>query len=66
MTSPANEDKGLELPVAKDEDPEGMKLLSSPDGLERAAKLLQPLTYLTKKKADVWIVVYDVAVRRSE
>jgi peptide alpha-N-acetyltransferase len=41
----ANEDKGLE-PPAKDDDPEGIKLLSSPEGLENAAKLLRPITNL--------------------
>lgn len=40
-----NEDKGL-VPPSKDDDPEGTKLLSSPDGLEIAAKLLRPLTNL--------------------
>ena len=40
-----NEDKGL-APPAKDDDPEGTKLLSSSDGLETAAKLLRPLTNL--------------------
>jgi len=40
-----NEDKGL-VPPSKDDDPEGTKLLSSPDGLETAAKLLRPLTNL--------------------
>jgi len=41
----SNEDKGL-APPAKDDDPEGTKLLSSPDRLETAAKLLRPLTNL--------------------
>jgi len=40
-----NEDKGL-APPAKDDDPEGTKLLSSSNGLETAAKLLRPLTNL--------------------
>lgn len=66
MTGPVNEDKGLDVPASKDDDPDGTKLLSSPDGLERAAKLLRPLTNLAKGDIEVWIAVYDVAVRRSK
>ncbi|KAE9391110.1 N-terminal acetyltransferase A, auxiliary subunit [Gymnopus androsaceus JB14] len=62
-----NEDKGLEVPF-KDEDPDGMKLLSSPDPLERAHKFLQPLTTLPQpqKNIEVWLAVYDVAIRRGK
>lgn len=66
VTGTVTEDKGLDVPPPKDEDPDGTKLLSSPDGLERAAKLLNPLTKLSKDNVDVWIAVYDVAVRRSK
>lgn len=68
-----NEDKGLEPPV-KDDDPEGTKLLGSPDGLETAAKLLRPLTNLLtsakvniggKERMEIWLLSYDVAIRRS-
>lgn len=52
--------------MVKDDDPDGSKALSSPDGLERAAKLLNPLTTLAKKNPEIWIAIYDVAVRRSE
>ncbi|KAL0069684.1 hypothetical protein AAF712_003342 [Marasmius tenuissimus] len=76
-TSNANEDKGLEPPTPKDEDPEGLKLLACEDPLERAAKLLQPLVELNlgfvngkekerEKAIEVWCVVYDVAVRRGK
>ncbi|EIN08866.1 N-terminal acetyltransferase A auxiliary subunit [Punctularia strigosozonata HHB-11173 SS5] len=61
-----NEDKGLEPPLPKDEDPDGSKLLASPDALERAAKFLHPLVVSDTKNVDVWITVYDVAVRRRK
>ena len=61
-----NEDKGLEIAPAKDEDPEGLKLVSVPDPLERAAKLLNPLANLTTNNIDVWATIYDVAMRRSK
>jgi N-alpha-acetyltransferase 15/16, NatA auxiliary subunit len=63
---PAIEDKGLEAPTPKDDDPDGLKILSATDGMERATKLLQPLTNLVTKNIDVWIAAYDVAVRRSK
>lgn len=50
---------------SKDDDPDGSKLLQAQDGLEKAAKFLNPLTTLSAKDIDVWIVVYDVAIRRS-
>jgi peptide alpha-N-acetyltransferase len=65
-TGPINEDKGLEAPPAKDDDPDGIKLLSAPDGLDRAAKILQPLMNLAQNNVDTWITIYDVAIRRSE
>lgn len=61
----ANEDKGLEVPPSKDDDPDGHKLLGSPDPLEKAAKLLTPLSTLAADNIDVWIAIYDVAIRRS-
>lgn len=44
-----------------------MKLLTCPDPLERAVKFLQPLTTLpeSQKNIEVWIAVYDVAIRRG-
>jgi len=62
----ANEDKGLEAPPPKDDDPDGTKLLGSSDGLETAAKLLQPLVNLELPSVWLWVTVYDVAVRRSK
>jgi len=62
----ANEDKGLEAPAPKDDDPDGTKLLASPDGLEMAAKVLQPLVNLELPSVRLWATVYDVAIRRSK
>ncbi|KAJ3878416.1 NMDA receptor-regulated protein 1-domain-containing protein [Lentinula edodes] len=64
-TTSTNEDKGLDVPY-KDDDPDGMKLLSSPEPLTLAAKLLQPLTTLAPNNIDVWISIYDVAIRRGK
>lgn len=60
-----NEDKGLDLTPQKDDDPDGIKLLTSPEPLERAWKLLSPLLRLPANNISVWISVYDVAVRRG-
>jgi NMDA receptor-regulated protein 1 len=60
-----NEDKGLDLTPQKDDDPDGIKLLTSPEPLERAWKLLSPLLRLPTSSINVWISVYDVAVRRG-
>ena len=60
-----NEDKGLDLTPQKDDDPDGIKLLTSPEPLERAWKLLSPLLRLPTNNINVWISVYDVAVRRG-
>jgi len=60
-----NEDKGLDLTPQKDDDPDGIKLLTSPEPLERAWKLLFPLLRLPTNNINVWILVYDVAVRRG-
>jgi hypothetical protein len=59
------EDKGLDLTPQKDDDPDGIKLLTSPEPLERAWKLLSPLLRLPTNNINVWISVYDVAVRRG-
>jgi hypothetical protein len=61
----SNEDKGLDLTPMKDEDPDGIKLLTSPEPLERAWKLLLPLLRLSISNIDLWISIYDVAVRRG-
>jgi len=61
-----NEDKGLDLTPQKDDDPDGIKLLTSPEPLERAWKLLSPLLRLSIRNIEVWISVYDVAIRRGK
>lgn len=65
-TTSANEDKGLEAPAPKDDDPDGTKLLASLEGLEVAAKLLRPLVNLELPSVQLWVTVYDVAIRRSK
>ncbi|KAJ7096723.1 NMDA receptor-regulated protein 1-domain-containing protein [Mycena belliarum] len=60
-----NDDKGLE-PTPKDDDPDGSKLLQCTDPLERASKLLKPLATLADTNIEVWIAMYDVAVRRKK
>ncbi|KAF7761513.1 hypothetical protein Agabi119p4_9505 [Agaricus bisporus var. burnettii] len=69
-----NEDKGLEAPP-KDDDPEGIKLIASSDGLETAARMLRPLTNLLttanvdlgqKERMEIWLLSYDVAIRRRK
>ncbi|CDO77958.1 hypothetical protein BN946_scf184971.g8 [Trametes cinnabarina] len=61
-----NEDKGLDAGPARDDDPDGTKLLQSPDPLERAAKLLKPLSALVTNNHEAWLAIYDVAVRRRK
>ena len=55
-----------ELSPTKDDDPDGTKLISVADPLERAATFLRPLATLASDNIKVWIAIYDVAVRRSE
>ncbi|KAG7446845.1 N-terminal acetyltransferase A, auxiliary subunit [Guyanagaster necrorhizus] len=62
----SNEDKGLEPTAPKDDDVDGIKLLGCSDPLERAAKFLHPLTTLAPQNIEVWIAVYDVAIRRKK
>jgi hypothetical protein len=66
MAASVSDDKGLDVGPAKDDDLDGSKLLASTDGLEKAAKLLNPLTTLAPKNTEAWIAIYDVAIRRSE
>ena len=66
LAQPTPNDKDLDPPPPKDEDPDGLKLLGSSDVLERASKLLHPLSTLVPNNIDVWIAVYDVAIRRSK
>ncbi|KAI0747030.1 NMDA receptor-regulated protein 1a [Daedaleopsis nitida] len=63
---PTNEDKGLDVSPPKDEDPDGTKALQAPDPLERAAKILKPLTTFADNNAEAWLAIYDVAIRRTK
>ncbi|EPQ53593.1 N-terminal acetyltransferase A, auxiliary subunit [Gloeophyllum trabeum ATCC 11539] len=65
-SSQSNEDKGLEPAPPQDEDPHGTKLVEAADRLDKAAAWLKPLQTLAKDNIDVWIAVYDVAVRRDK
>ncbi|KAH7098643.1 N-terminal acetyltransferase A, auxiliary subunit [Auriculariales sp. MPI-PUGE-AT-0066] len=60
-----DEDEDAPTAPTKFEDQDGVKLLSAADPLEQAAKILRPLETLVDR-ADVWAVVYDVAVRRKK
>ncbi|KDR72571.1 hypothetical protein GALMADRAFT_252705 [Galerina marginata CBS 339.88] len=62
----ANDPKDLEAAPPKDDDPDGLKLIGSSDPLEQAFKLLHPLTTLAPNNIDVWIAIYDVAIRRKK
>ncbi|KAF8180397.1 NMDA receptor-regulated protein 1-domain-containing protein [Pholiota molesta] len=64
--TPAKDNTDMEPAPPKDEDPEGLKLIASTDGLEQAAKLLDPLRTLAADNIDVWIAIYDVAIRRKK
>ncbi|KAF8970163.1 NMDA receptor-regulated protein 1-domain-containing protein [Flammula alnicola] len=61
-----NDNKDLEAAPPKDDDPDGLKLLGSSDPLEQASKLLHPLKTLAADNIDVWIAIYDVAIRRKK
>ncbi|KAM6492442.1 NMDA receptor-regulated protein 1 domain containing protein [Amanita muscaria] len=62
----SHEDRGLDAPPPKDDDPDGYKLLKSPDILDRAAKLLDPLLTGVQDNIDVWFAFYDVSIRRRK
>ncbi|CCA77834.1 related to n-terminal acetyltransferase 1 [Serendipita indica DSM 11827] len=54
------------LPAFKDDDPDGHKAISVEDPLEQAANLLQPFAARNHDLLDVWLVTYDVAIRRKK
>ncbi|KAG8741139.1 hypothetical protein FRC12_015759, partial [Ceratobasidium sp. 428] len=56
--------KEEEIQPPKDEDPDGLKAFGQPKPLDQALKLLRPLETLDVKDIDVWLAVYDVAIRR--
>lgn len=61
-----SEDKGLDAPLPKDDDPEGVKMVLAEDPLERAAKYLETLKEFGKQSMDVCCVNFDVALRRKK
>ncbi|KAG9079319.1 hypothetical protein FS749_008609 [Ceratobasidium sp. UAMH 11750] len=63
---PAPNAKDDEIQPPKDEDPDGLKAFSQPKPLDQALKLLRPLETLGVKDIDVWLAVYDVAMRRQK
>jgi peptide alpha-N-acetyltransferase len=62
----ANNVKEEEVPPPKDDDPDGLKLLSQANPIDQALKLLKPLEALQVQDSTVWLTIYDVAIRRSE
>ncbi|KAF9235797.1 NMDA receptor-regulated protein 1-domain-containing protein [Melanogaster broomeanus] len=61
-----NEDKGLEPPPAKDNDPDGLKLVLADDPLERASKFLDTLGQFGKDNVDVNTTIFDIATRQKK
>ena len=58
----------VEAPPPKDEDPAGLELLKTAAPLDEAAKLLAPLQTSpgVAGRIDVWLAVYQVAIRRGK
>ncbi|CAE6415873.1 unnamed protein product [Rhizoctonia solani] len=65
-TKKANNAKEEEVLPPKDDDPDGLKLLSQEKPIEQALKLLRPLEALQVQDIDVWLTIYDVAIRRKK
>ncbi|KAI6134782.1 NMDA receptor-regulated protein 1-domain-containing protein [Pisolithus croceorrhizus] len=61
-----SEDKGLDAPIPKDEDPDGVKMVLADDTLERAAKFLATLKESGKRNIDACLANFDVATRRKK
>ncbi|KAF8508577.1 NMDA receptor-regulated protein 1-domain-containing protein [Hysterangium stoloniferum] len=65
VVTAAGKDEDIPEPP-KDDDPEGKKLLTTPDPLGDAMKWLRPLEMLAKDRVDVWVAIYDVNIRRRK
>lgn len=65
-TATQSEDRGLEPPRLRDDDPEGLKLVLAEDPLERADKYLTGLSELVPQNMDICFAIYDVAIRRKK
>ncbi|KAI6007858.1 NMDA receptor-regulated protein 1-domain-containing protein [Pisolithus marmoratus] len=61
-----SDDKGLDAPPPKDDDPDGVKMVLADDALERAAKFLATLTESGKHNIDACLANFDVAIRRKK
>ncbi|KAF8605746.1 N-terminal acetyltransferase A, auxiliary subunit [Ceratobasidium sp. AG-I] len=62
----ANAPKEEEIQPPKDDDPDGLKLFGHAKPLEQASKLLKPLETLKVQDVDVWLTIYDIAMRRQK
>ncbi|KAJ7599220.1 NMDA receptor-regulated protein 1-domain-containing protein [Mycena floridula] len=65
-TNAASTEDKSEAQAPKDDDPDGLKLISCEDPLERAAKLLNPLPNLIPNDINMWMAFYDVSIRRKK
>ncbi|KAG8885365.1 hypothetical protein FRB97_001440 [Tulasnella sp. 331] len=65
MLAPTD-DKDSPPAPAKDEDPDGMKLLSVVDPLEQAMRLVKPLEDLQASDIRIWLIAYDISLRRKK
>ncbi|KAI6158062.1 NMDA receptor-regulated protein 1-domain-containing protein [Pisolithus tinctorius] len=61
-----SDDKGLDAPPPKDDDPDGVKMILADDPLERAAKFLETFKECGKHIMDVCLTNFDVAIRRKK
>ena len=66
LAAAAKEKEEEEVDERKDDDPDGHKGISVEDPIEQAAKLLQAFTMKRHQILDIWLVTFDVAIRRSE
>lgn len=62
---PTNDEKDIPPTAPKDDDPDGMKLLSATDPLEQAWRWIRPLEELRAENIQVWLTAYDISLRRS-
>ncbi|KIJ63152.1 hypothetical protein HYDPIDRAFT_93055 [Hydnomerulius pinastri MD-312] len=60
------EDKGLDAPLAKEDDPDGLKLVVSDQKLEQAHEFLGTVVESGRDRVDVFVALFDVAIRRKQ
>ncbi|KAG6332172.1 hypothetical protein ID866_6919 [Astraeus odoratus] len=61
-----SEDKGLDAPPSKDDDPDGIKLVLADDPLEKAAKHLTTFKRASMQAMEACCATFDVAIRRRK